>query len=284
MRHLGLSLEDIGRLLDGGGNTLPVVVEQQLRAVERQIEQATKLRTRLSLLQSSLSAGQVPDTKDWLASLQLMTTCDKYFSTDELKTIFGNWKRISGDMVALMAEVRQVIKAGVPAESLEVQPLAHRWMYLMGLWMDGNFDLICRWGNMYRQELSAVGHKGPDLDMVTYMHRAIQLRLAAFLRHLSIEELQRLKPVPPSEWDALAQATEELMRQGVPPGALPARALGRRWMELMERLADHDTVLLGKMLKALREEAVLAAASTLDAPMRQYLERAAQAALDPVAA
>ncbi|QSQ22902.1 MerR family transcriptional regulator [Pyxidicoccus parkwayensis] len=284
MRQLGLSLEDIGRLLDGGGATLPVIVEQQLRAVERQIEQATRLRTRLTLILSNLSAGQVPETRDWLASLRLMNTFDKYFSTDELKIIFGNWKRISDDMAALMAEVRGVMRAGVPPESLEVQPMAHRWMNLMGIWMEGDFDLIRRWGEIYTQDPSARGPKGPDMNMVGYIDRAIQLRLAAFLRHFTLDELKRLKLVPQPEWDALSRTAEELMQQDVPTHDARARALGREWLVLMNRVADHDAILLDKLLATYRLEPVVAASSALALPVRQYLERAVQAALDPIAA
>ncbi|MCP3137771.1 MerR family transcriptional regulator [Pyxidicoccus xibeiensis] len=206
MRQLGLALEDVGRLLDGGGAPLPVIVEQQLRALDRQIAQAEKLRTRLELLQAKLSDGHVPESRDWLATIRMMTACDKYFSTDELKTIFGNWQRIAPELQALMAQVRQAMKAGIPADSLEVQPLAHRWMMLMGLWMDGNFDLIRRWGDMYKREPSVHSEQGPDLRMVEYVDRAIELRLAALGRHLSIDEMMRMKRVPPEEWEALYRA------------------------------------------------------------------------------
>ena len=64
-------------------------------------------------------------------------------------------------------------------DSLEVQPLAHRWMGLMGRWMDGNFDLIRRWGDMYRREPTALTGRGPDLHMIAYVDRAIEIRLAA---------------------------------------------------------------------------------------------------------
>ncbi|MFP2904136.1 MerR family transcriptional regulator [Pyxidicoccus sp. 3LFB2] len=281
MRQLDLSLEEIGRLLDGGGATLPVIVEQQLRALDRQIEQAQKLRTRLGLLQVRLSEGHVPDMGDWLGTIRLMTTCDKYFSADELKTIFGNWQYIAADLLALMAQVRQVMKAGVPADSLEVQPLAHRWMALMGRWMDGNIELIHRWGDMYKREPSALSNKGPDLHMIAYIDRAIELRVAALCRHLSVPELMRLKRVQPSEWDELSRTVGELMRKGVQPDSARGRALGRKWLELMDRVAGHDAVLHGKLLKAYREEPLVAAASTLDAPGTKYLQRAVKSALDP---
>jgi DNA-binding transcriptional MerR regulator len=283
MRQLGLALEDIGRLLEEGGTSLPVIVEQQVRDIDRQIEQAQKLRMRLGLLQDKLAEGHVPDIGDWLGTIRLMTTCDKYFSVDELKTIFGNWKLIASDLLALMAEVRGLMKAGVPASSLEVQPYAHRWMALMGIWMEGNIDLIRRWGQMYMKEPSALAGKGPDLRMVAYMDQAIELRIAALLRHLSLQELMTLQRVRPEEWDALTRTVEALRQQGLPPDSRPARELGQRWLALMDRVAGHDAGVREKLMKAHREEPVVAATSTLDAAGRQYLQDAVQSALDPVA-
>lgn len=66
LRHLGLSLEDIRRLLAEGGNaTLPAILEQQMRALDRQLEQVRQLRERLSLLQSQLSDGHEPESGEW---------------------------------------------------------------------------------------------------------------------------------------------------------------------------------------------------------------------------
>nr|WP_225937709.1 MerR family transcriptional regulator [Myxococcus sp. RHSTA-1-4] len=276
LRHLGLSLEDIGRLLAQGGATLPAILEQQIRALDRQIEQAMQLRTRLGLIQAQVSGGHEPEPGDWLATLRLMTTCDKYFSTEELKKILGNWRVAAADMVPLMADVRRAMERGVPADSLEVQPLAYRWMTLVGTWMEGDFDLIRRWGDMYRREHSAMSNKGPDPRMVAYIDRAIEIRLAALGRHLSLDELKRLTRIPREEWQRLSQKAGQLMRQDVPPRDKRARALAREWMGLMDRLANHEPELRDKLLAAYRDDPVLAAASVLEAPVRQYLQRAAE--------
>ncbi|NMO22768.1 MerR family transcriptional regulator, partial [Pyxidicoccus fallax] len=228
LRHLGLSLEDIGRLLvDEGGATLPVILEQQLRALDRQIEQTQQLRDRLALIQSQLSEGLQPEPGDWLATLRLMTTCDKYFTREELKKILGNSRIISDDLPPLMAEVRRAMESGLPAESPEAQPLAYRWMTLMITWMQGDFDLLRRWGDMYKRETSALNGVGPDPRMVAYMDRAIAVRVNALGRYLSIDELKRMQRVPREEWEHLSRRTRELMRQDVPPEHKRARALGR---------------------------------------------------------
>ncbi|AKJ29134.1 MerR family transcriptional regulator [Caldimonas brevitalea] len=283
LRQLGLALDDIRRLLAEGGASLPVIVEQQIHALDRQIEQATELRSRLSLLRAKFSAGDAPEASDWLASLQLMNTCNKYFSSAELRIIFSNWARIAGDWPPLMQDVRRAMEQGTPPESLAVQPLAYRWMQLMGVWMEGNFDLIRRWGDMYKREPAALHGSGPDLAMIEYVERAVGVRIAALCKYLSLEQLMGLAALPPQPWHDLSDAVHQLIRRGVPPDSDAARALVRHWLALMDRVAGGDTAVRDKLLTAYRREPLLAAAAVIDASVRNYLEQARRT-LDPVAA
>ena len=102
MRHLGLALGDIGALLDGDGATPALVIEQQINALDREIAQATELRARLSLIRENLDKGAQPAMGDWLQALSLMTTYGKYFSAEELKTIFSRFSRIEHDWPPLL--------------------------------------------------------------------------------------------------------------------------------------------------------------------------------------
>lgn len=282
LRHLGLSLDEIRRLLDDGGDSsaLPVIVEQQIRALDRQIEQATQLRRLLGLLQVKLSSGEQPETGDWLATLRSMTTCDRYFSAEELQVIFGNWPRVARDFNALMAELRDAMARKVPADSPQAQPLAHRWMLLMSDWLGGDLDLMQRWGEMYKREPTTHNGSGPTLAMVAYIERAIELRLQAFARHLGFDELRRLARVPQEEWNALAADARRAMEQGTVPDSDAAQALGTRWLELVDRTVGHDPALRARFLAAYAAEPLLAAGSPLPGDVRAYLRTAGLALLD----
>lgn len=285
LRHLGLSLDEIRGLLDEGGRAaLPVIVEQQIRSLDRQIEQATQLRRLLALLQDKFAAGEQPDAGDWLATLRSMTTCDKYFSPDELKLIFGNWSRVADDFAALMADICRSMEQGIAADSLEVQPLAHRWMMLMSTWLGGDLDLMQRWGEMYKREHATHNSSGPSLAMVRYIEGPIDQRLQALRRHLTWEELRRLKPVPQHEWAALEAAVRNAMQHAVAPASEAGHTLHLCRMEMFDRVVDHDEVLRAKLLAAYAAEPVLAAGTPLPADVRAYLQAAAHQWLDPLVA
>ncbi|ROZ79605.1 MerR family transcriptional regulator [Ramlibacter sp. WS9] len=274
LRQLGLALADIGAMLEKGGTPPGLIIDQQMRALDREIARATELRDHLGLLQHQLAKGNEPGMADWLDTLGLMKTYGKYFSAAELKTIFANWNLIENDWEPLVAAVREVMNQGFAADAPEVQPLAQRWMRLMLRWMDGNFDLIDRWGEMYEKEPSAAGRNGaPQSDMIEFIRRAIDLRMALLCKYLTLAEIRRFRHIPDEEWQAMACRVKELMDRGVAPGSDPAQAMVGQWLALLDRLVGDDQAVRARLLLAQASEPLLQAGSTLPAPARAYLRQ-----------
>ncbi len=214
LRLLGLPLAEIGALLGAESSSLPTIIARQIESLDQQIAQATALRERLGLLQQRLDEGAQPDMKDWLDTLEKMTTYGRYFSPAEIRSFMANWKDVADRWPPLVAEVAALMSRGVPAGAPEVQPLAARWMTLMGQWMDGSFDLITRWGEMYRREPVARSDDGPPAELVEYIGEAIGMRMAALLRHP--EHRRSRAPEPPARGRMAA------------PGGRTRRAAGAR--------------------------------------------------------
>lgn len=282
LRQLGLGLTDIAEVLDGAAMTPGAVIAQQMAALDQEIAQATELRGRLGLLRDGLIAGTDPGMSDWLDTLALMTTFGKYFNAGELKRIFGNWRLIEPEWLPLMARVRDAMDRKLPFDAPELQPLASRWMALMLHWMEGDLDLLERWGAMYDQEPGAHGRNhAPPGDMIEYMRHAIDLRRSLIGKYLRMDELQRLGFVPLAEWQALEAGVAALLHEQTPPASPAAQAALRQWNGLMDQLADHDPVLRARLLAASAAEPLLRAGSPLSEPVRDYLQQCSAAALDP---
>ncbi len=280
LRHLGLALGDIAATLDGGGTPPALIIEQQVRALDREIAQATELRGHLELLQQQLVDGDQPGMGDWLDTLALMKTFGKYFSAAELKTIFGNWKLIDAEWTPLVAAVRDAMDRGLAPETMEVQPLARRWMSLTLRWMGGNFDLIDRWSEMYRQEPSAHGrHGAPPSDMIAFANRAIEFRIGLLCKYLSINDIRRFRDVPDADWRGLRQQVEQLLGQGVTPESVAGRDVARQWVALIEQMVNHDAELRDKVLNAHASEPLLQAGSSLPAAVQAFLRKSASRVL-----
>jgi DNA-binding transcriptional MerR regulator len=282
LRHLGLPLKEIGTMLAGDGRALPMIVARQIRTLDHEIAQATELRARLALMMARFSAGAQPEMADWLASLEMMATYARYFSTDEIKRILGNWQRVEAEWPALEAEVRQMMASGVPATDLAVQPLAHRWMGLIHHWLDGDFGLIERWGAMYKTEPAARKNEGPDLSVVRYVEQATELRMARWQAYFTLADMSRFRWVPLSEWREVDAELQALMAQRTPPDEPAAQAACARADALVGRTVGNDPELLRKLAAAMAADPVLRAGAKLGPEAMAYLKAVrATRGLDP---
>lgn len=149
---MGMQLSEIVGLLAQPEQSLSTVVRNQIALLDRQIAQATALRTRLQLFEVSLENGDEPDISNWLSTLELMSTYGKYFTPPELKKIATSWRLLESEWTVLIQEAEQFKQRSVDSHSLELQPLARRWMELNKRWMDSDFDMIVKWGRMYANE------------------------------------------------------------------------------------------------------------------------------------
>jgi DNA-binding transcriptional MerR regulator len=278
LRHLGLSLADIGPLLDGAGAPPQAIVRQQLNALDRQIAQAQELRAKLALIHDGLALGGQPETKDWLEALALMTTFGKYFSAVEIKVILDGWRSVEDEWLPLMAQVRAAMDAGQRPDSPAVQPLVRHWMSLVLHAMGGDFSLMERWGEMYQREPYAHGRSGaPPSDMIAFVQEAGELRLALMRKYLTQQEMERVRYVPESCWREIQDEGARLMAGGHTSGSEAARALAGRWLALFDQLCDHDPGLRLKIWQSHAAEPLLAAGSALSPDVRNWLMKS----LDP---
>lgn len=278
LQHLGLPLAEIGQLLDGEGGSPERIIERQMAALQEEIAQAQELRERLALIRDGLVRGDAPGVADWLDALALMNTYAKYFKAAELREIFGDWKKIEPELTPLMAQVREVMDRGLSPQSEAMQPLISHWMNLMVHWMDGDFERMARWGEMFRQEPSAQGrNNAPPGDMIAFVDEAIAFRLSLLARHLAPGEIEGLGVVPRADWLALEAQVQALMDAGVPPGSPRGRAVAQAWSGLVDRLVKGNAALRAGLMAAWEAEPLLRAGSPLSAPVRDYIWQAWQA-------
>lgn len=274
LRDLGLPLSDIGRQLAVNGATLPEIISQQLTALDHEISRATDLRNRLTMLQQRLTVGTQPDTDDWLAALQLMTTHGKYFSTEELRVISERWKEMTADWQLLIKEVRAAMNGNIPADAPVAQVLARRWMNLSMRWMQDDFNLLMRWKEMCQKEPAAYGNNGIDAKSFQYIGSAVALRMAAIQKYLDPQQIKRLNKNLDEKWDALEQAARNIMRQQLPADSEAVQRLVVRWDDLVDETADHDPAIREKLLSAIENESLIQAGAHLSADVREFIRGA----------
>ncbi len=275
LRRMGLSLADVAQLLGGGAVTLPAILARQIGVLDQEIAQAQALRERLTVMQAILAGGGQPEIDDWLASLSMMNTFERYFSAGELKLVFERWKRCASEWPPLLQAVREAMERGVPPDSLALQPVARRWMDVSARWMDGDLALLNRWGSMLREQPRLPLPPGMDRTLLDYINHAVQLRLAALARYISADELQRLDKTLEREWRALSERAERLMANRVPAHDASARQLAGDWQNLVDRFVRHDGALRERLLAAYDNEPLLQAGAAFTPEVRHYVRQAA---------
>ena len=279
LRRMGLPLAEVAQLLDGAVVTLPVILARQIGTLDQEIAQAQALRERLGVMQILLAGGGQPEIDDWLASLSMMNTYEQYFSAGELKLVFERWKRSEAEWPPLLRAVRDAMERGVPADSIELQPLARRWMDVSARWLNGDIALLERWSGMLREQPGLPRPNGMDRALLEYIDQAIRLRIALVAKYIGPDGLQRLDKTLDPEWRALAERAGRLMVDGVPPHSAQARQLAREWQALLDRMVRHDATLRAKLLAAYENEPLLQAGTVFTPELHRYMWRAA--GLDP---
>ena len=274
LRHMGLSLADVGDMLARGGEGLGDTIARQIRTLGHEINQATELQARLQLLQERLATGSAPDMADWLHTLSLMNTFSKYFSAAEIKRILDNRKAQSAVWEPLIAEVRAAMEQQLAADSKTVQSLALRWMNLTLAMMDDDFKLIDRWGQMYNTESKGQFQNGPGPDVVDYINAAIALRMAAMLRHMTLAELHTLRTGPQADIDELARDAHALHVAETDLAGPAARALVARWEQFMLLVCGNKPALLRKLIVAYSAEPLLQGTTVFDSVALEVIKRA----------
>jgi DNA-binding transcriptional MerR regulator len=273
LRNLGLSLSEIDSMLAVNGASLPDIITRQLHALDQEIKRATDLRHRLTMLQNRLLVGLQPEADDWLTALELMETHGKYFTAAELKFISESWKQVEGEWQPLIKDIRAAMEKNLAADTRDVQVLARRWMDLSMRWMKDDVDLLRRWKEMCQKEPAAHGRSGIDAQLSRYIGKAIELRLAAFQRHLDIDDIKRLNKNLDSKWHQLELDAQKIVSE-MPIDSKEAQQLVSRWSDLVDAVTDHDPAIREKFLKAVKSEPLVQASSPLSPEVSDFIRRA----------
>ena len=264
LRHLGLSLADVGNMLERDGQGLGDTIARQIRALNHEITQATELRARLQLLQERVAGGGEPDMADWLSTLSLMTTYSKYFSAAEIKRILDNRTAQVAIWETLIADARAAMAQQLAPDTKPVQSLALRWMNLTLEMMDDDFDLIERWGRMHNAEPTNQLKNGPGPELVRYVNIAIVMRVQALLRHMTVAELHTLRAIDAAAVQHITREAHALHAAQADPTSAPVRALLAHWEQVMLNLCGNQPALLRKLITAYNAEPLLQGTTFFD--------------------
>jgi DNA-binding transcriptional MerR regulator len=259
LRSFGMGLADIGLYLDSPDGSPLAVVERQLRALDRQMQEAARVREQLQRLHGELAAGRQPELSTWLHSLEQMSMYEKYFTQDELARLpMYHDEAVKAQFKGLVDEALEMIRSQVAPDSDTARAFARRWLDAFGRGTGGDAGLAARINLMAQREQ---GSPGLPSEVMQYVMAAIgELKYEAWAKYLAPGVIARMRRHHASrgpEWAVLIGQVREQMRLD-PDAAQPAsRALGRQWMELFHDMVGTDPQTVADFRRAAAEEPVL---------------------------
>ncbi|WKE64865.1 MerR family transcriptional regulator [Gallaecimonas kandeliae] len=281
LKRFGLPLADIGAVLADPGRNLAAIVEQQMASLARQLEEGRRLHGRLSELHQQLQRGEEPALADWLTTLEMMAMYDKYFSADEIERLpllDAKDTAVRAEWASLVDEVHQAMGAEVPAEGLEAQALARRWMAMLVRDTDGDPRLLAKLNTMQYQEPDAQEQSGVTPEMMAYIQGAFtQSKLAIYEKYLSPEEFQFMRANYGKQgalWPPLIGAVRQQLEEGTAPDAPQMQRLAAQWMALFRSYAGDDPQTHAKIRAAHQAEPQLLEGTFIDKALLGYIAQA----------
>lgn len=280
LRSLGMSLADIGTLLDQPSPPLSTVLERQMRLLEREIAQKHQLRDRLANLHRQVVNGEEPTMDDWLKTLELMTMYDRYFSPEELDRLplYQAGAARQAEWQDLIQEAEGLLRQGTSPASSEARDLATRWMTKLERDTAGDPALLEKLNAMHANEPDAQEQLGISTMVSDFVMQAFaEYKLTFYRRYLSDAEFDVMRECYPQcmhEWPPLMARLRQLLEQGIRPEEPAAQQLAREWLALLQRFAGDDPATHRKIRQANEQEPALKDSTWMDDRMKDYLGQA----------
>jgi hypothetical protein len=249
-------LTEIAGVLDRAGTALPALISRQVALLDKQIEQATTLRARLSQLQAALARGVDPSADDWLDAVELVTVYEQHCSPQELGRLLAS-KNDSADWRDLAADVRSAIEQGIPSRSARAGRLIERWSELMLESVGGDIHLAIKMKLAYVDDpgLQAriAAQSGVDAEVMQYLQEAaMHKQLGMWRRHLDADEVSRLRP--DLTWNERMIRVAGALRAEQSERTTASERLRTDWDALLAYFVADDRSLEKKALQALEAD------------------------------
>jgi DNA-binding transcriptional MerR regulator len=276
LRRFGMALADIAAFLDSPDASLTAVIGRQIAALDRQMEDAARLRGQLSELQSQLLRGEEPELSAWLNTLELMNMHDKYFTKEEQQRmqIFDR----GAEWAARADELRQMVESGMPPTAPEAQELAVRWMAALHHDTGNDPVLAAKLDVMWTKEQAVRAHSGITAEMRQFLTAAnSQSKLNLYARHMLPAEMEVMRKhfrARGAEWPALIAEVRAQMEADPSPATPAAKALAGRWNELLTDMLGTAAETRDRFRAALESEPELQTGRMMTEEMLNYLRQA----------
>ena len=279
LRAFGMSLSDIGLYLDSPEASPLAVVERQLDALERRIDEASRMRAALRRLRSELADGAQPALSSWLSTLQEMSVYEKYFSKEELAQLpLYRDEDVKARWRALVDEAGALAGAHTAPDAPAAHDLAQRWLDTFER-SSGNRAFAARINAMAAREPEAMhAEYGMSPQLMGFVMAAIgELKYAVWARYLGPDTIARMRRHHAgrgTEWAVLVEDVRAAMQADPAASGVRARELARQWLALFHDMVGDEPATVAAFRQAATMEPLLRMGNGISDAMLEWLRKA----------
>lgn len=173
LKHLGLSLDEIGDCLDRPEYSLEHTLELQIERVEKEIDRRERLRDLIVELRDRLRSAEGVSVDDLTRTIEVTMNYEKYYTKEQLEQLERRREDVGDERIQeVQDEWRKLFSAfakamddGVDPASPEVKMLARRSAALIEEFTGGDAGIMSSLTSMYRSEGAESVMSGHGMSM-----------------------------------------------------------------------------------------------------------------------
>lgn len=160
LRHLGLTLEQIGEALRDPENSLEHVLKLQIERIRDEIRSRERMRGLLEHLRDRLRSAEGASVDELTRTIEVTMNYAKYYTPEQREQLARRREEVGEERIAevqrewseLFAAYERAMAAGLDPASEEVQALAKKSASLIAEFTGGDAGIRASLATMYREE------------------------------------------------------------------------------------------------------------------------------------
>lgn len=281
LKNLGFTLAEIGTLLrEDTSHSIKALVDDNIEALDTQIDSALRLREQLKQLQAAFDGEVEPTTEEFLNTLEVLEAYNRYFSREELTDLrfYTRQRATRTQWQFLRDELDTLWKEGTKPTDCRAQELAVRWMEQLEQDTAGNPELLRKLSLMAEREQALRDYLGVNSEHVHFIQQAfVEHKLAIFRRHLSAPVYSYLAERYAEQmerWPHLLRRINEMLDEGISPESELGREAARDWLDIFHGYAGPDPNAQAEIRKVQMTEPELRRGTWFGDAQLEFLQRA----------
>lgn len=281
LKNLGFTLAEVASLLqDDARHSIKTLVNDNITALNAQIDSATRLRDHLQQLRNTFAGEAEPSTEAFLNTLELLEAYSRYFSRDELQDLrfYTRQRATRAQWQLLLDELNTLQAEGVKPTAPSAQNLAVRWMEQLEQDTTGNPELLRKLSLMAEREQALRDYLSIEREQLNFIQQAfLEHKLAIFRRHLSPSVYAYLAERYGDymkHWPPLLRRINQMLEQGISPESEIGREMAQDWLAIFQGYAGQDPKAQAEIRKVQMNEPELRRGTWLRDAQLDFLQRA----------